>query len=112
MRILWFLPAKGPIISIFYPSLSTIDYISCMKYLIPLLFTFMLSSGCKKDSCVQCARQVAAAQQSSSVNIDYNIVYIEFCGRQADTAMTSNPNLSSAFVATYRLVPFSCFYNQ
>ncbi len=83
-----------------------------MKYILLPALALLLMSSCKKNSCVQCAKQVLAATQTTTVAADYNIVYVEFCGKQADTAMSSDPNINNAFVAEQNIVAYSCYFNK
>jgi histone acetyltransferase (RNA polymerase elongator complex component) len=70
------------------------------------------ATSCKKSTCVQCTKQVAIAQQTSTAYIEYSPVYIQFCGRHADTAMTNSASLYNAFIAEYGITPNTCFYTE
>lgn len=80
-----------------------------MKYLLILLMILALATGCKKSNCVQCAKQVASTTQTTTVTTTYDVQYLQFCGRQADTALSSDPGVSAAFVSEYNLTPYTCF---
>ena len=71
-----------------------------------------MAIGCTKNDCVQCSRQVKASSQSGTVVTDYNIVPVQFCGKQADTAMTQDPSTYQYFIAEHNLQIYTCFYNQ
>lgn len=83
-----------------------------MKYFFVIALITALGTGCTKSNCVQCARQVKAATQTSTVYTDYIIVYKEFCGKQADSAMSQNATTYSYFLTGHNLVANTCFYNQ
>lgn len=80
-----------------------------MKQMLILMMVVALAAGCKKSNCVRCARQVASTTQTTTVTTDYEIQYLDFCGRQADTALSTNTNVSAAFVAEYNLTPYTCY---
>jgi hypothetical protein len=83
-----------------------------MKYFFAIALIVALATGCSKNDCIQCARQVKATTQTSTVYTDYIIVYAEFCGKQADTAMAQDVTTYSYFVTEHNLVANTCFYNQ
>jgi hypothetical protein len=82
-----------------------------MKYILPVLLIILLASGCSKTpSCVQCAKEVASTTQASTVTTDYQIVYIQLCGRQADTALNYYADIYPAFAKEYGIIPYTCAY--
>jgi len=81
-----------------------------MKHFVILLMIAALATGCRKSNCVQCAKQVASTTQTTTVTTDYNTVYMQFCGKQADTALSSDPITAANFAAEYNLTQFTCAY--
>jgi hypothetical protein len=59
-----------------------------MKHLLLAALALLLMAGCKKNSCVQCSRLVRLAQQTNALYTEDTISYPEFCGQQADSAMS------------------------
>ena len=83
-----------------------------MKYFFVLALSLLLATGCKKNSCVQCSRQVAVKNQTTNVTTNYEVDYVEFCGTQADTAMSISQDYYLIFTTEHSLTPYTCFYNQ
>jgi len=81
-----------------------------MKYLPVIALIMILAAGCKKPNCIQCARQVKASTQTSTITTDYNIVYVQYCGLQADSALAVDSTTYAAFLAEQNFVPYSCEY--
>ena len=82
-----------------------------MKYFFSIALIVILA-GCSKNDCVQCSQQVKASSQPTPVYTDYKVVYVEFCGRQADTAMAMDVTTYPYFVTEHNLVAYTCSYNQ
>ena len=82
-----------------------------MKYLLPLIAIIAFATACKKNNCVQCSRQVPLAAQNTSIYNTDSIVYVEFCGRQADTAINGDAGSYTLFISEHNVVPYTCFYH-
>lgn len=91
---------------------ALILYLCLMKYFLPIVISAMLMTGCKKNSCVQCSIQVAVKPQTTTVTTNYEVNYVEFCGLQADTAMSITQDYYPYFAAEHGITMYTCFYNQ
>ncbi len=81
-----------------------------MKYPFIVAFIILLTAGCKKPNCIQCEKQVKASAQTTTVTTAYNIVPLQFCGAQADSALAVDSATYTAFQNEQGFVPYSCFY--
>lgn len=72
----------------------------------------MVISGCKKNSCVQCSRQVAVKAQPTNITTNYEVDYVEYCGKQADSALSLTQDYYLNFTTEHGVTPYTCFYNQ
>lgn len=77
-----------------------------------LILGIALMTGCTKNTCIQCTREVPVSYENTPQATVDSLVYVQYCGRQADTALSSNVNMSAGFVQEHNLVPYTCFYTN
>lgn len=77
-----------------------------------LILGIALMTGCTKNTCIQCTREVPVRYLNTPQATVDSLVYMQYCGRQADSALSSNNDVSDLFVTTHNIVPYSCFYTN
>ena len=83
-----------------------------MKYMVIIILGIALMTGCKKNTCIQCTREIPVTYENTPQATVDSLVSTQYCGRQADSALSSSDVISSSFVVAHGIVPYSCFYTN